>query len=48
LRRRTRQCTNGQIEALWINNCQASYEPARDGTSYRIWFAAVIDALSQT
>jgi hypothetical protein len=40
--------TNRQIEDLWINSCQASYEPARDGISYHTWFTAVIDTLSQT
>jgi CdiI immunity protein len=40
--------TESQIGELWIKTLQASYEPAKDGLTYRAWLTARLDALERT
>jgi CdiI immunity protein len=40
--------TSKQIGDLWISTLQASYEPGRDGLSYREWLARTLHILSET
>ena len=40
--------TDSQIGGLWIKTLQASYEPAKDGLTYRAWLTATLNALQQS
>ena len=37
--------TESQLAHLWIMTLNASYEPAKDGLTYRAWLTAVLNAL---
>jgi hypothetical protein len=40
--------TESQIGDLWIKTLQSSYEPAKDGLTYRAWLTATLNALERT
>ena len=40
--------TEGQIADLWLTTLRASYEPDREGLTYRAWLATVLAALEET
>jgi hypothetical protein len=40
--------TETQIGALWATELHASYEPAKDGLTYRAWLTTVLSALKRS
>jgi hypothetical protein len=39
--------TETQIDALWVTELHAYYEPARDALTYRAWLTTLLSALQR-
>jgi len=35
------------LENLWLDQCEAEYDPAEDGLTYREWFEKVLEVLRE-
>jgi len=40
--------TETQIGSLWVTELHASYEPVKDGLTYRAWLTTVLSALERS
>jgi len=40
--------TESLLDDLWITTLHASYEPAKDGLTYRAWLKTVLNTLERT